>query len=125
MTNLIVLPSTVASDNDPVGTYNPLDRGSDRGSAAWQTNTILRHCDRVFVTWQSFDPTTSQYSVWVGTLQYGTNAWLSRVMLAVPPGYVMDNHGYASIIADQSGFLHLLYGPHNAPMLEAVSTSPW
>ena len=125
MTNVIVLPSTVASDNDPVGTYNQLDRGSDRGSAAWQNNTILRHCDQVFVTWQSFDPTTSQYSVWVGAVQYGTNIWRSRVMLAVPAGYVMDNHGYASIIADKSGFLHLLYGPHNAPMLEAVSTSPW
>jgi hypothetical protein len=125
MTNIIVLPATVASDNDPVGTYNQLDRGSDRGSGSWQTNTILRHCDRIFVTWQSYDPGTAHYSVWVGTVQYGTNIWVSRVMLTVPAGYVMDNHGGGSIIADKAGFLHIIFGPHNAPMLEAVSVSPW
>lgn len=125
MTNLLVLPATVASDSDPVTVYNQLDRGSDRGSGYGQTNAILRYNDKVFITWQSFDPNTSKYSVWVGTFQYGTNTWLTRVALAVPLNYPMDNHGGASIIADNSGFLHLFYGPHNGPMLEAVSTQPW
>lgn len=127
MTNLLVLPAIVASDSDPVAVYNQLDRGSDRGSGYWQSNTILRHNDLIFLTWQSYDPNSanSPYSVWVGTFQYGTNIWLSRVMLLVPNNYAMDNHGAASIIADKTGFIHLLYGPHNGTMLEAVSMQPW
>src|SRR5688500_587411 len=78
VTNLLVLPATVASDTDPATVYNQLDRGSDRGSGYWQTNTILRSNDKVFITWQSYDPNTAKYAVWVGTFQYGTNTWLSR-----------------------------------------------
>jgi len=125
MTNLVVHPPNVVSDNDPVG-FHLGDRGSDRGSGYWKTNTILRHCDKLFATWQSYDPNANKYDVWVGTNQLGTSIWLNRVKLLIPSGYnAMDDHGGASIIADSSGFLHLFYGPHHAPMLEAISTNPW
>lgn len=125
---LLVLPSTVVSDASGVGVYNSADRGSDRGSGFWPTNAILRHCDKLFATWQSYDPNTKKYTVWVGTNQLGTSTWSTPVALADPlavAGYAMDNHGYASIIADSAGYLHLLYGPHHGPMLEAISKNPW
>lgn len=128
MTTLIVLPAKVLSDNDPVGTHNAADRGSDRGSGYWWSNAILRHCDKLFATWQERDPVTGKYTVRVATNQLGTSSWSTPVSLPDPQavaGYAMDNHGMASIIADSAGYLHLLYGPHHAPMLEAVSTNPW
>jgi hypothetical protein len=125
---LLVLPATVVSDTSGVGVYNSSDRGSDRGSGPWPTNAILRHCDKLFATWQGYDPNTKKYTVWVGTNQLGTSTWSTPVALAdtmAVAGYEMDNHGYASIIADSAGYLHLLYGPHHAPMLEAISKNPW
>lgn len=125
-TTILVLPVTVLSDSYPVGDHIHQDLGSERGSGYWWTNTILRHCDKLFATWQSYDPTTSTFDVWVGTNQLGTGTWLTRYKLTVPSGYkTMDNHGGASIIADSAGYLHLLYGPHNTGMLEAISTNPW
>jgi hypothetical protein len=128
MTTIIVLPAKVVSDNDPVGTYNAADRGSDRGSGYWFSNAILRHCDKLFATWQGYDPNTGKFTVWVGTNQLGTSTWSTPVALTDPAlvsGQTMDNHGMASIIADSDGYLHLLYGPHHGPMLEAVSNNPW
>src|SRR5438552_17338578 len=63
MTTLVVLPAKVVSDNDPVGTYNSADRGSDRGSGYWQTNSILRHRDKLFATWQGYNPNPAKYTV--------------------------------------------------------------
>src|SRR4029077_1064810 len=123
---LLVLPAIVVSDTDAVGVYNNADRGSDRGSGGWPSNAIIRHCDKLFATWQSYDPNTGKYTVWVGTNQLGTRTWSSPVALGdltLVPGWIsqadfhyMDNHGTASIIADSAGFLHLFYGPHHAPM---------
>src|SRR4029077_20809143 len=116
---LLVLPAIVVSDTDAVGVYNNADRGSDRGSGGWPSNAILRHCDKLFATWQGYDPNTGKFTVWVGTNQIGTSTWSTPVALTDPAlvsGQTMDNHGMASIIADSDGYLHLLYGPHHGPM---------
>lgn len=134
------LTAKVLTDADPVGTYNNGDDGSDRGSGFSQTATMLRHCDKLFVTWQQYDRTTTRFTVFVGTNQLGTNSWSTPTPLPAPdsnsifypalysyhasPGG-MDDHGGASIVADGNGYLHVLYGAHNSAMLEAVSTQPW
>jgi hypothetical protein len=133
-----MLPPMVVSDGDPVGAYNSADRGSNRGSGYAPTNTMLRHCDKLFATWQQYDPTTNRYTVFVGTNQLGTSTWSTPTALPAPStitypsgyshtpsGNGMDNHGGASILADSNGYLHLLYGPHHAALLEAVSIQPW
>lgn len=128
MTSLLALPPFVTTDADPAGVYNPADAGSDRGSGFPPANTILRHCDTLFATWQGYNPNNGKYTVYVGTNQLGTGLWRTPVALDDPQtiaGYPMGNHGTASIIADSAGYLHLFYGPHHKPMLEAVSVYPW
>ena len=79
MPTLLVLPASVISDNDPVGLHNQADRGARCGSGGWPTNTILRHCDKLFATWQGYDPNTGKYIVWVSTNQLGTSLWSAPV----------------------------------------------
>jgi hypothetical protein len=129
MTTLVVLPSTIISD---IGSQLHAFRGSDRGSGYWMSNSILRHCDKLFATWQSYDPNAGagnqKYQVWVATNQLGTSVWSAPVALSFPStmSQPMDNHGVGTIIADKYGFLHVFYGPHyNDPLLEAVSQNPW
>lgn len=124
---VLVLPQKVLSDGDPVGIYNANDRGSDRGSGYLQSNPILRHCDKLFATWQRYDKNApAKFTVCVSTNQLGTGIWSPPVALLYPATLPpMDNHGGASIIADSQGYLHLFYGAHHWPMLEAVSANPW
>lgn len=83
MTSLVVLPTRVVSDNDPLGVHNAADRGSNRGSGYWMTNAILRHCDRLFATWQ------------LRSVVVPTAPWLRTT--------------YASVVRDGAGALHVLY----------------
>jgi len=142
----IASPSIAQTLNSTVVSNAGTPGGSNRGSGYAQTNTMLRHCGKMFVTWQQYDPTKfsyykpsnsmhGQYTNWVGTNQIGTSMWSPAVALpdpstVDPSSYPMgsdpmDDHGQPSLIADSSGFLHLFYGPHNQPLVETVSSSPW
>ncbi len=126
----VVVVAALLTPSAAIGWYGDHFDDGVSGQAVYESMAIhaeaVHRGDITYVAYQgvNLDPYIVTYNhvtdTWDGPVKVGEN------QLAEPDQWNPDDsHGAPSLLIDDSGYIHVLYGAHGTKIQHARSTSPW
>jgi hypothetical protein len=94
--------------------------GSSRATAYSFSNKIIETNDKIYTL--TLDNIKNKYTLILREYSKTQNKVISETIV---DSSVKDNHGGGAMVIDNSGYLHIVYGPHVGPFLYRKSNKPF